>query len=271
MPGLEGPELCRRIRALEDRYCYVIMLSALTNREHVLAGMGAGADDYLGKPLDRGQLELRLVAAARVADLHRRLEAQRRELEQLNAKLYADARRDPLLGIGNRRRLIEDLHGLVGRIERYGHAAAIAVCDVDNFKAYNDTFGHPAGDRVLRSVADALVASSRTTDAVYRYGGEEIVVLLPEQDVDGGATAAERFRHAVEALALPHPGNPAGVVTISIGVGAVDADVGGSLEAADAALYRAKAAGRNRVVRAIAPGRPASAGEPTPDAPVNRL
>jgi two-component system, cell cycle response regulator len=253
MPGMDGPELCRRVRSDEERgYCYIILLSALTDRDHVLAGMRAGADDYLTKPLQPRELDLRLIAAARVTELHRRLAAQRAELERLSAEHYEDARSDALLAIGNRRRLLEDLSGLAARTERYGHAYCVALCDIDNFKHYNDAFGHPAGDAVLQAVARALVRTCRRGDTVYRYGGEELVVVLPGQDLASAVMAAQRLRAAVEALAVAHPGNPpADVVTVSIGVAPVGEadpkDPAALLRPADAALYRAKEGGRNRV------------------------
>ena len=253
MPHLDGVELCRRVRAHErPGYCYVILLSALADREHAVAGTRAGADDYLAKPLNRSDLEVRLIAAARVTELHRRLAAQRAELERLSEQHYEDARRDALMGIGNRRRLLEDLGALAARTARYGHAYCLALCDIDNFKRYNDAFGHPAGDEVLRAVARQLAATCRRGDAVYRYGGEELVVVLPEQDLASAAVAGERLRGAVQELALPHPGNPpAGVVTVSVGVADVPAgqpdDALELLGPVDAALYRAKARGRNRV------------------------
>ena len=138
--------------------------------------------------------------------LHQRLAAQQVELERLNAMLYEDSRRDRLTGLGNRRRQDEDLALLAGRAERYGHGFSVVLFDVDRFKAYNDSAGHPAGDEVLRTVAGALAQQCRSGDTVYRYGGEELLAVLPAQDLEGAAIAAERMRGAVEALAIPHPG-----------------------------------------------------------------
>jgi two-component system cell cycle response regulator len=254
MPGIEGDELCRRVRSSGNSYAYFIILTSLEDPEHVVRGMDAGADDYLPKPLDPDALEARLIAASRVTGLHRRLEDQQVELERLNDELHEQARRDPLLSeIGNRLGMREDLQQVEARVERYGHSYAIALCDIDHFKSYNDTRGHLAGDEVLKRVAGALVETTRREDSVYRYGGEEIMVLLAEQGLDGAAATAERMRVAVEALEIPHPGSvPSEVVTISVGVargrpadeGGADATLGG----ADAALYRAKQEGRNRVI-----------------------
>ena len=243
MPGLDGTALASRIRgALSLPYCYVIVISGTADEAVARATMEAGADDVLAKPLDPADLERKLIAAERVTSLHHRL--------------HADARHDPLTGIGNRLRLSEDLTALCARVERYGHAYCVALFDVDHFKDYNDAEGHLHGDDVLRHVAGALRDAARGGDAVYRYGGEEFVVLLPEQTLDGAAKAAERLRATVEALALPHPRG--GVVTVSAGVSGLG-DGGCTpdavFEAADQALYAAKAAGRNRVeVRAVGTG-----------------
>ena len=253
MPGVDGLELCRRVRGdNRDRYTYFIFLTALGNREHLLQGLDAGADDYLSKPLDRDELRMRLTSALRVTDLHRRLAFQNGELEKLNRMLFEQSRQDPLTSLGNRLRLREDLQILQSRAERYGHNYAVALCDVDFFKAYNDRYGHLAGDDVLRRVAAALSSGLRTGDTAYRFGGEEFLLVLPEQDAEAATAITERLRQAVEGLGIPHAdGLHLGVVTISAGV-AVSAEAGdadGLLKAADRALYAAKEAGRNRVSR----------------------
>ncbi|MEJ7840709.1 MAG: diguanylate cyclase [Rubrobacter sp.] len=254
MPGVDGLELCRRVRG-DGRggYTYFIFLTALGDREHLLQGLEAGADDYLSKPLDRDELGMRLTSALRVTELHRRLAVQNGELEKLNRMLFEQSRQDPLTSLGNRLRLREDLQVLQSRTERYGHSYAAVLCDVDFFKTYNDRYGHLAGDDVLRRVAATISSGLRTGDTAYRYGGEEFLVVLPEQDAEAAAAITDRLRQAVEDLGIPHAdGTPSGVVTISAGVavstGSGDAD--GLLKAADRALYAAKEAGRNRVSRA---------------------
>ena len=251
MPGVDGVELCLRVRGHgRDTYTYFIFLTALVDREHLLQGLEAGADDYLSKPLDRDELEMRLTSALRVTELHRRLAFQNEELEKLNRMLFEQSRQDPLTSLGNRLRLREDLQVLQSRAERYGHSYAVVLCDVDHFKTYNDRYGHLAGDDALRRVAEAISSGLRGGDAAYRYGGEEFLMVLPEQDVGVAATIADRLRLAVEALGIPHEANaPGGVVTISAGV-AVLAEAGDAddlLREADAALYEAKKAGRNTV------------------------
>jgi len=254
MPGLDGIELCRRIRSdPADRYTYFVLLTSMTEVEHVITAMVAGADDFMVKPLERTALEAALIGARRVTELHEQLRDQRASLERLNSLLFDDARRDPLTLLGNRLRLSEDLAAAVSRVQRYGHGYCLALLDIDFFKRYNDKFGHPAGDLALRSVAQALAGSVRAGDMVYRYGGEEFLILLPEQTATTATVVLDRVRLAVAALELPHPDNPpADVVTISGGVAAIEASnqltVNEWLRRADQALYRAKATGRNRVV-----------------------
>ena len=246
MPGMDGLELCRAIRAhSRDAYTYVIVLTSLDTPDDVLAGLRAGADDYVAKPLDPFILHSRLLVAQRVTSLHA-------QLARYRAVLSEQARTDPLTGLPNRLKLTEDLEALHERAERYGQDYALAMCDVDNFKGYNDTYGHPAGDRVLQEVAAALAGSSRRADGVYRFGGEEFLLVLPNQTWAGAEAATQRARAAVEDLAIEHAGGPAGVVTVSAGVAAFTEghrpDLDTMLAEADRALYAAKAAGRNRVV-----------------------
>jgi len=254
MPRMDGDQFCRKVRSDSDApYAYFILLTSLDDRKHVVAGMQAGADDYLTKPFGDEELATRLIAATRVTELHRTLATQQKELERLNAVLVEDSRRDQLTGLGNRRRQDEDLKVLAARAERYGHAFGVALFDVDRFKAFNDTAGHLAGDDVLKTVAGELIRQSREGDAVYRYGGEQLLVVFPDQSLDTTSTAAERMREAIEALSIPHPGlDPGGVVTVSAGVSCYhdegQDDVERLLARADSALYNAKESGRNRVV-----------------------
>ena len=231
---MDGTELTRRIRSQGAvPYPYVIILTARADQDHALHAMEAGADDLVFKPLGREALERMLVGAARVTALHRRL--------------HRDARQDALTGLGNRHRLAEDLAAMQARAQRYGHRWCVALADIDNFKGFNDGTGHLAGDDLLRRIGSALSATVRGGDTVYRYGGEEFLVLLPEQTLDTAALAAERLRRVVEDLAVPHPDG--GVVTVSVGVAgpAEGGEARTPRRAADAALYAAKARGRNRV------------------------
>lgn len=258
MPGLDGVALVRRIRDHDEgnpdhHHAYVALVTVLGAHDQILEGMEAGADDYLVKPVEPLELQVLLIAAERTAALYRRLGDTAGELERANADLHHLARTDRLTELGNRRRLDEDLEALHARAVRDGDPYAIALADIDHFKPYNDTYGHPAGDHALHAVAAALKATSRTADRVYRYGGEEMAVLLPATDLQAAGEAAERLRAAVEELAIAHESQPdgGGVLTMSIGVAAFptgdDAGPDDVLDQVDAALYRAKEDGRNRV------------------------
>ncbi len=270
MPGIEGDELCRRVRSSGRGYCYVIVLTALDDNDHMLRGMTAGADDFLAKPLVTEELEARLAAATRVTKLHRALTDQQVELERLNEELKDVARQDPLTAVGNRLRLEEDLDKIDARAVRDGRDYAVVMCDIDHFKGLNDHSGHERGDEVLREVAKALVDGSRRTDSVYRYGGEELVVVMPNCSAEQMGAAAERLRAGVEALGLTHPTVECGVVTVSAGVATRlpkdDDGIEGVLRRADRALYEAKHAGRNKVVSDDGTGSLAAASSIHPDA-----
>jgi diguanylate cyclase (GGDEF)-like protein len=249
MPGRDGPALCRAIRAREtDLYTYIVLLTSQGSRDDVLAGLQSGADDYVTKPLDPFVLHTRLLVAKRVTTLHADLAHYRKILSQ-------QARTDPLTGLNNRLKLTEDLTQLHVRSRRYEEQYCIAMCDVDNFKSYNDIYGHQAGDQALQAVGAALADVARSSDGVYRYGGEEFLLILPNQSPHGAKNLLERALRAVQALNITHSGDPTGQLTLSAGISAftpghhTDADT--VLGDADAALYTAKAAGRNRV--ALAP------------------
>ena len=173
MPGLSGLQLCRSIRAHElAGYTYFILCSGRDGLGEILEGMDAGADDYLIKPLNTGELQAHLISAARVTALHHQLADQRTQLERLNDELTAVGLRDPLTALGNRRALKEDLERLEARVMRYGHRYCLALLDVDRFKAYNDSYGHQAGDIVIvLAVAAALTAVfAPLTTRLYRTG-----------------------------------------------------------------------------------------------------
>lgn len=248
MPGLDGLSLCRAIRAADkDAYTYLVLVTSHGSRGDVLAGMDAGADDYVTKPLDPFHLQTRLLAAHRVTTLHA-------DLAHSRAALSEQARTDPLTGLHNRLKLSEDLDALHRRSERYTEEYCIALCDVDDFKSYNDTYGHVAGDSALHAVARSLAGQSRDGDGVYRYGGEEFLLVFPRQDLGAALTAMERGLASVSSLGIRHSGTAAGVLTLSAGVSANGAGnratTAALLQEADAAMYAAKSAGKNRVMAA---------------------
>ncbi len=188
----------------------------------------------------------------KIQALHRRADADMAELARVHHELEETARLDPLTGAGNRVRLREDLRSARARMDRLHHSHGLVAIDLDHFKRVNDELGHLAGDAVLRTVVTVIKDTIRAEDAIYRFGGEEFLVLLRLNTVEDLATAAERLRRAVEGAAIVHPDNePANVVTISLGgVLLTPADLGQSddewFAKADAALYLAKASGRNR-------------------------
>jgi two-component system cell cycle response regulator len=260
MPGVEGPELCRRIREeLGDHYIYIVLITTLDDSEQVLEGMNAGADDYLSKPVDPFSVQTRLVAADRVTALHRQVTDIQAQLQKANVDATRRSLTDPLTELGNRRRMEEDLASAEARALRVERSYGVALFDLDHFKLYNDHYGHLAGDELLRQIAQCFDKSVRAGESVYRYGGEEFLLLLPECTVDGALVAAERLRQAVVAAALPHAARPTqpSVVTLSGGVACsrpgVPSSVTDLLHQADQALFAAKSAGRNRVVAAPTP------------------
>ena len=254
MPGIDGPELCRRVREeLTAHYTYIVLVTGLAERGQVLEGMGAGADDYLIKPADPFAVQTRLIAAERVTALQRRVSDIQSQLEHANYVLLDLSRTDPLTGLGNRRRLEEDLDGIHALAKRTVRPFGVALFDVDHFKLYNDHYGHLEGDDALRQVARYLGAVMRRGDTAYRYGGEEFLILLSDCDLDGSAAVAERVRRAVEAEAIPHEARPSlpSLVTFSGAVGCwtpgTDPEISDLLARIDEALYAAKEAGRNRI------------------------
>ncbi len=251
-PGLTGRELCQRVRERAGRYLPFIFLTAADDRPTQLEGMRAGADDYLVKPLDLHDLQLRLIAAERLTRLHRQLDAQSDELRRLNSNLYDQGRQDIVTGIPNRLRLEEDAEHLYEQAIKLGLGYSLAILDVDHFKAYNDTYGHQRGDDVLRAIAHAIARSARSGDQVYRYGGEEFVLVLQTDDPSVALAVCRRVRKAVERLGVLHPTASTGKVTISVGVATMTSHVPRAvpevIARADAAMYRAKREGRNRVV-----------------------
>jgi diguanylate cyclase (GGDEF)-like protein len=249
MPGLNGVELCEHVRAQpEVTYPYFILLTARGDRGDVLTALRAGADDHLTKPLDFAQLEARLIVAQRVRALHLEILQTRQDMAAANRRLDEAAHRDALTGLGNRLRLAEDLGSIHGRFVREGNVYNIALFDIDHFKDYNDTYGHQAGDALLAETGRVLASELRQGDLAYRYGGEEFLLVLPNETVEAAATAAERIRNRVTAATAV--ADLAAGATMSGGVaGSVFGEtIESVIGRADRALYRAKNGGRDRLL-----------------------
>ena len=248
MPGMNGLEVCRTVRERAPAYVYVILLTARDTPEDVVTGLEAGADDFLTKPFEANELRARLRSGARVLELLG-------SLVEVQEALKVQATIDHLTGIWNRRMVLEQLDREVNRARHEKRPFAVAIVDVDRFKSINDTFGHRVGDVVLRFTAAALKSQLRQYDFVGRFGGEEFLVLLPGCDAASARAVGERMREFI-ASQQALVGADAVPVTVSVGVavtlnGSATADA--LVEAADAALYRAKEAGRDRVESCAAP------------------
>lgn len=246
MPGADGIEVCRRSRAQSARYVYVILLTARDRREDMVTAFDAEVDDLLTKPLDVVELRARLRSGERVLALQRRL-------LDVQAALERHATTDHLTGTWNRRMIFDQLSRSLERARRDRLPIAIIMADVDRFKDFNDRHGHTVGDQILCTVAARLRGVLRPYDGLGRYGGEEFLMVIERCDATVAADIAERARLAVAEAPVE-----AGVLrlnaTISLGVAWLDtvpASTDGLVDVADAALYRAKAGGRNRVEYAL--------------------
>jgi diguanylate cyclase (GGDEF)-like protein len=247
-----GSELCRRVRQeLSGQYVYIVLITALGDHQQVLEAMSAGADDYLVRPVDPVAVRTRLVAAERVTALHREIVDVQAKLEQAVEDATEQSLTDALTGLSNRRRMDEDLANMHARAERLGRTYGVVLFDLDHFKAFNDHYGHPNGDEILRRVAHRFVNDVRAGERAYRFGGEEFLLLMDDCTRDGATIAAERLRLAIADLEISHESRPDAplLITLSGGVSCWNPHsmltVPEVLERADKALFEAKSAGRN--------------------------
>ena len=236
MPEMDGLEVCRKIRSMAGAYIYVLLLTANIDPAGVVAGMDAGADDYIKKPFSPEELQARLRSGRRIVELEEKLRVQ--------------ATHDSLTGLLNRGAIMERLVMEIERAGRDGAPLSIAMVDIDHFKNVNDTCGHAAGDAVLCRIARKLRETIRPYDFIGRYGGEEFIFVLPNCDTSMAIGIAERLRRSVASEAVEAE---ASVVRITVSVGVAQAqldeifDAESLIRSADAALFKAKEAGRNKV------------------------
>lgn len=267
MPGLSGVEVCRIIKANQGEsgfgFIPVILMTA-RKAAGKIEGLELGADDYLVKPFDLLELSARVKSMLRLkllqdalVEKNRQLEDANRERAQRREELLALSRTDALTGLFNRRHFEERFGAEFSRSERYRAPLSCVMIDIDHFKRLNDTYGHPFGDQVIRRVAQEAQASLRDVDVLARYGGEELVALLPETGPQEALQVAERVRAGIASLRLQwsDPQGRGVEVTCTASVGVATWPASGLstaealLRAADDALYAAKQHGRNRVVQ----------------------
>jgi diguanylate cyclase (GGDEF)-like protein len=247
MPGMDGLQVCREVRQrAAEPYVYILLLTARSQKTDIITGLEAGADDYLTKPFDANELRMRLRAGRRILDLQT-------ELIFVREALREKATRDSLTRLWNRAAIYEILHRELDRASRTHIPLSIILIDIDYFKRINDTYGHLAGDAVLRETARCMQTVVRPYDGIGRYGGEEFLLVLPECDASGAVALAERMRTTIaeETIVLAE-----GMIRITVSLGVATSGMAQEPEAligaADTALYRAKHAGRNRVELATA-------------------
>jgi diguanylate cyclase (GGDEF)-like protein len=243
MPHFTGPEVCRKVRETHrEPYTYILLLTSKNTKGEIVEGMESGADDYIVKPFDQHELQVRLRAGKRIVDLQMDLLRAREELRDR-------ANKDLLTMLPNRSAVSATLDTEISRCHRDRRSVGIILLDIDHFKKINDTYGHFAGDAVLRETAFRLRSNMRPYDQVGRYGGEEFLVVLPNCDLEQASNQAERMRARLHAVPIIVDGIEISV-SASFGVTVSDGSERSPdlfVRVADEALYRAKAAGRNRV------------------------
>lgn len=245
MPGMDGIEICRKVREVANEpYTYILLLTSKTEDEDMVKGMEAGADDYITKPFNQNELRVRLRAGRRLIELNEALLKSRDTFQK-------QATHDSLTGILNRRAITDSLKQEMERSNRERKNFSVVLLDIDHFKKINDTYGHLAGDQVLREMVKRLCSTMRPYDSIGRYGGEEFIIILPDCDSEENAIKqAERLRKSISRKPID---TSEGIINVtgSFGVSIFTNGKGLELEPfvkqADGALYRAKKSGRDRV------------------------
>jgi diguanylate cyclase (GGDEF)-like protein len=248
MPEANGPDLCRRLRSkTNENYTYIILLTSRDDPQDIIAGLEAGADDYMTKPVKFQELKARLQTGRRIVELEDKLLNSQKRLFELATK-------DGLTGLWNRRTILQFLSDALSQGVRQKTPTGVIMMDVDYFKAINDTCGHQAGDKVLTTLAARLQEHIRPYDRIGRYGGDEFIIVLPDCGIKAAANIAERLRDGCIRKPARFKGQPLGF-TLSIGCAATENMTRPTAErlirAGDQALYEAKRSGRDRVI--IAP------------------
>ena len=244
MPGMDGVEICRKVRKLSrEPYTFILLLTSKGKQDDFVKGMDAGADDYITKPFDQNELRVRLKAGKRIIELNE-------ELLSVRDNFAKQASNDELTGLYNRHYMLEILRTEFARAQRYKTDLSCILLDLDCFKDVNDTFGHTFGDLVLREFSEELKQNARKTDIPIRYGGEEFMVLLPNTGIAGAQKLAEKIRTRCEKKKYVD-GNNSTTVTVSIGIASLKqhqlTEGREIIACADKALYQSKAEGRNRI------------------------
>jgi two-component system cell cycle response regulator len=251
LPDLEGKEVCRWLKLNPDtKNIPIIMLTAKGESNDKVAGLEAGADDYLQKPFDENELNARIYARLRVKLQQDELQQKNRDLETMLTQVEALAIMDSLTGLFNRRRFEAILSSEFKKSVRYLQPLSCMMIDIDHFKEINDQYGHQAGDEVLQEVARLIQSSIREVDTPARWGGEEFVVVSPNTSQGNAIRAAERILKSISSQAFASLG-PHQRLSVSIGIAGIPApDIQTPerlLHAADLALYQAKRKGRARI------------------------
>jgi diguanylate cyclase (GGDEF)-like protein len=244
LPDSSGPELCERIRSdAQSSYTYIILLTSMTEKDSVVKGLAAGADDYLTKPFDASELLARIGVGRRIIDLHREIEEKNRLLEEA-------ARTDHLTGLANRRAIEEWATRQLRGAARHCFPLWVVLADLDSFKSINDNHGHEAGDAVLQKFAEILRENTRASDLSGRLGGDEFLLILTHVERENIELALNRLRQQFGSQIFTFDGRKV-MVTASFGIagfqGGEVLEFGALLSQADKALYEAKRGGRNQV------------------------